>query len=136
MKITNTKALNKNIKTNTNLKNFKDIESLIKWDELVEAIFPDYIKSNIKPTTLTVEKILRIYILGRYFEMTPIGLEKALLQFDDFRDFALLDPSIDIIPNAESISKFYALFEDRNLTEKIKIGFQNKLKKFQYSVEF
>jgi hypothetical protein len=39
------------------------LEKEINWDELVEAIFPHYVASEIKPLVLTIESMLRIYYL-------------------------------------------------------------------------
>ncbi len=96
-----TKALAKNNKYNDDycFKQLEELEQEIDWDDLVEAIFPHYVKSKIRPILLTVESMLRINILERYFDMSPLDIEKALFQNDVLRDFALIDLDRDVIPN-------------------------------------
>lgn len=110
-----------------------ELEQTIHWDDLVETIYPHYVKSIINPTTLTVESMLRIYILGRHFEISPADLEKALLQIEFLREFTLIDLARDSIPNASSIRKFTSLFLEQSLAKKIEQELKIKSTNIKYA---
>ncbi len=100
-------------------KQLLELEQKIDWDDLVEAIYPHYIQSKIRPILLTVESMLRINILERYFDMSPLNIEKALFQNDVLRNFALIDLDRDVIPNASCIADFNSVLIEKSLFLKI-----------------
>ncbi len=97
----------------------QEIDQETDWDDLVDAIYPYYVKSKTSHILLTVESMLRIYILTRHFEMSPSGIEKALFQVDNLRDFALIDLDRDEIPSAACITEFSSLLFEQSLLIKI-----------------
>ena len=115
------KAIAKNNKYNNDFrfKQLQELEQEIDWDDLVEAIFPHYVKSKISHIMLTVESMLRINILARHFDMSPLGVEKALSEIDSLRDFALINLDQDEIPNASSIADFNSVLVEKSLALKI-----------------
>lgn len=115
------RALAKSIKYNNDFRliRLQELEQEIDWDGFVEAIFPHYVRSKISPILLTIENMLRIYILGHYFDMSPSGVEKALFQIDVLREFALIDLERDVIPNATCIADFNTVLVEKSLALKI-----------------
>ena len=97
----------------------QELEQKIDWDDLVEAIFPHYIQSNLSHISPTVESMLRINILGRHFGMSPSELEEAVSQVDALKEFVLIDSEFNEIPNAACIADFNSLCEEKSLALKI-----------------
>ncbi len=133
-----TKALAKNNKYNNEFcfKQLQELEQEIDWDDLVEAIFPHYVQSKISPILLTVESMLRIYILGHYFDLSPSGVKKALFQIDFLRDFALIDLDRVVIPKASCIANFNSLLVEKSLALKIEKALSVKPIKTECSAAF
>lgn len=96
-----------------------DLNQNIDWDELVDTIFPYYVKSNTQTMPLTVEGMLRTYILVRHFKLTPSQIVKALSQKQVLRDFVLMDDTRDDIPSADSITEFSSVLFEESLMKKI-----------------
>lgn len=112
---------------NSHFKSLHEIEQETDWDDLVNVIYLYYVKSKTKHIVLTIESMLRIYILSRYFEMSPSSIEKALLQKDILRDFALID--IDEIPNKDSITDFSSLLFEQTIISKIECALRKETTK-------
>ena len=117
-------------------KQLLELDQEIDWDDLVEAIFPHYVRSKASHILLTVESMLRIYILGRHFDMSPSDTEKSLFQVDVLREFALIDLHRDVIPNASCIADFNSLFEEKRLALKVKLAFNMQPIKTECSAAF
>ena len=118
-------------KSDFRCKELEELELETDWDDLVDAIYPYYVKSSTKHILLTVESMLRIHILLRHFEMSPSGIEKALHQVSLLRDFALIDMDSDEIPSAACITEFSSLLLEQSLEIKI----ENTLKEKRIEVE-
>ena len=117
-------------------KQLQELELETDWDVLVETIYPHYVKSKIKPLSLTIESMLRIYILAHHFDMSPSRVKKALYQIDAFKEFALIDLDRDEIPDASRIAHFNSLLIEKSLARKVEKALRLKLKKAQYSAAF
>ena len=102
------------------------LDKEILWDELVEAIFPHYVASNISPLLLTIESMLRIYFQQKLYSMSATEMEYALHQIDELREFALIDLDHDAIPNALCIEEFNSLFLNNSLSSEIEQAFKIK----------
>ena len=113
---------NKN-KNNFRFKQLQDLEKEINWDDLVEAILPHYVATNIGRLLVTAESMLRVYFLQHRYGMTPSGVEEALFQVDVLREFSLIDLDSDVIPNASCIEDFNSLLVEKSLASKIEMEF-------------
>jgi len=124
------KSLVKDTKYNNyfQFKQLQELEQKIDWDDLVEAILPHYVKSKINPISLTIESMLRIYILGHYFDMSPSAVKKALIHVDFLTDFALIDLNNDEIPETSCIEDFNSVLVEKSVAI--------KLSKTEYSTAF
>ena len=133
-----TKALAKNNKYNNEFcfKQLQELEQEIDWDDLVEAIFPHYVKSKLEPILVTVESMLRINILGRYFDMSPASVKKALFQTKMLRQFALIDLDHDVMPNSSCIADFNSVLIEKSLVLKIEQALSMQPIKTECSASF
>ncbi len=117
-------------------KRLQELEQETDWDSLVEAIFPFYVNSKISHVSVTVENMLRIYFILRFFEMTPSGVEKALNEIESLREFALIDIEKESIPDAASISEFISILFEESLMLKIERALKGGWPETKHSVEF
>ena len=111
------------------------LEKEINWDEVVEAIFPHYVASEIKPLVLTIESMLRIYYLQKLYNMSATEVEYVLYKIDVLREFALIDLDYEVIPNASCIEDFSSLLIDESLSLEIEQAFNIKHTDTENSVE-
>lgn len=103
---------------------FKELEALekeIDWDFLVKDIYPHYVKSILSPVSVTVESMIRVNILVRYFQVSPASIEKLLLEVESFQRFSLITLCNEVIPEASSIKAFNAFLKEKNLEPKLAI---------------
>ena len=63
--------------------------------------------------------MIRIYILGRYFDMSPSALARALSQIEFFRNFALIDLDYGVLPSLSCIEGFNLILKEKKLKLKL-----------------
>ena len=110
----------KTSKDNLRFKRLQDFQKGINWDKLVDATFQYYLDSNIGCLIVPTESMLKIYFLQHRYGMLATDMEKALLEVDIFREFAL---EIDVVPSASSIREFASLLQENKLSAKIEKAF-------------
>ena len=110
----------KTSKDNLRFKRLQDFQKGINWDKLVDATFQYYLDSNIGCLIVPTESMLKIYFLQHRYGMLASDMEKALLEVDIFREFAL---EIDVVPSASSIREFASLLQENKLSAKIEKAF-------------
>ena len=111
-------------KNNIRLKRLQDFQIRINWDELSDSVFQHYLESGIGRLVTPTETMLKIYFLQIRYGMTALYIEKALIEVDVLREFALI---IDIIPDVNSIEAFEGLLQEKELSEEIIKAFTIKL---------
>lgn len=124
-KVNNEETINseKNKETNNSKlssKRLQDFTKEINWDELVNVTFQTYLESNIGRLIVPTESMLKIYFLQHRYGMLATDIEKALIEVDILREFAL---EIDVIPSATSIREFANLLQENKLSAKIEKAF-------------
>ena len=116
---------NKN-KNNFRFKQLQDIEKGIPWKDLIEVVSPHYFDANIGRLLVSAESMLRIYFLQLQYGMSAEGVERALFQVNEFREFALIDLDRGVIPNDSCIEDFNSLLVEKSLSSKIEPAFNFK----------
>lgn len=97
-----------------------EMNAVIPWRELVELIRPHYPKSGQRGRQpLGIEKMLRIYFLQQWFDLSDPQAEDALYDSESMRRFAGVDLSDDVVPDESSILRFRHLLEEHRLTEAV-----------------
>lgn len=124
-KVNNEETINseKNKETNNSKlssKRLQDFTKEINWDKLVNVTFQTYLESNIGRLIVPTESMLKIYFLQHRYGMLATDIEKALIEVDILREFAL---EIDVIPSATSIREFANLLQENKLSAKIEKAF-------------
>jgi transposase, IS5 family len=97
-----------------------EMDAVIPWRQLVELIRPHYPKSGQRGRPpLGIEKMLRIYFLQQWFDLSDPQAEDALYDSESMRRFAGVELSDDVVPDESSILRFRHLLEEHRLTEAV-----------------
>ncbi|MEJ2676925.1 MAG: transposase, partial [Acidihalobacter sp.] len=97
-----------------------DLEQLVPWAALVEALEPHYPKSGRRGRPpIGLERMLRLYIAQQCFGLSDEGAEDAVYDSQAIRRFVGIDLSREAAPDATTLLKFRRLLEQHGLTPRI-----------------
>jgi IS5 family transposase len=94
-----------------------EMDAVIPWRQLMELIEPHYPKAGNGRPPLGLDKMLRIYFLQIWFNLSDPGAEEAIYDSESMRRFAKIELSEDKIPDETSILNFRHLLEEHDLTK-------------------
>ena len=98
-----------------------EMDQVVPWARLCALIEPCYPKASPaggRPP-LPLERMLRIYCLQQWYNLSDPGAEEALYDSITMRRFAGVSTDADIIPDETSILNFRRLLESHQLTERL-----------------
>jgi len=98
----------------------EEMEQIIPWSDLSEAIEPHYPKpkgAGRKP--IGIERMLRIHFLQHWFDLSDPGAEEALYDSRAMRQFVGIDLGKEPVPDETTILKFRHLMEKHNLGDEL-----------------
>ena len=98
-----------------------EMDQVVPWARLCALIEPHYPKASSaggRPP-LPLERMLRIYCLQQWYNLSDPGAEEALYDSITMRRFAGVSTDADIIPDETSILNFRRLLESHQLTERL-----------------
>lgn len=105
-------------KRKTKREEFLEImEEIIPWDEWVEFVRPYYPDGRRGRPTKGIEKMLRMYLLQIWFNLSDEGVEDAIYDSYAFRKFMKIDFAEEQVPDATTLLKFRHLLERNHLGE-------------------
>ena len=96
-----------------------EMDGIIPWRHVLELIEPHYPKAGNGRPPLGLEKMLRIYFLQIWFNLSDPGAEEALYDSESMRRFSRIELSEDKVPDETSILNFRHLLEEHDLTRAI-----------------
>ncbi len=97
-----------------------EMESIIPWKELTAAIEPFYPNpQGAGRRPIGVERMLRIYFLQHWFNLSDPAAEEALYDSRAMRHFAGIDLGQEPGPDETTICKFRHLMERHNLGDEL-----------------
>jgi IS5 family transposase len=94
----------------------EEMERIIPWSDLTQALkpyYPDPTGPGRRPKGL--ERMLRIYFMQHWFNLSDPGMEEALYDSRVMRDFAGIDLGEEPAPDESTILKFRHLLEAKNM---------------------
>jgi IS5 family transposase len=94
-----------------------EMNQIIPWSLLVSLIEPHYPKAGRGRQPLGLEKMLRIYFLQIWFDLSDPQAEDAIYDSESMRRFAGVELSDDVVPDESTILRFRHLLERHGLTE-------------------
>lgn len=98
-----------------------EMNQVVPWARLFALIEPHYPKASPaggRPP-LPLERMLRIYCLQQWYNLSDPGAEEALYDSIRMRQFAGVSTDADVIPDETSILNFRRLLESHQLTERL-----------------
>jgi IS5 family transposase len=96
-----------------------EMDAVIPWQRLIARIEPHYPKAGAGRQPLGLEKMLRIYFLQQWFNLSDPAAEDAIYDSESMRRFARVDLGEDVVPDETTILRFRHLLEEHKLTEGI-----------------
>lgn len=96
-----------------------EMESVIPWQRLLAVIEPHYPKASTGRPPHPMERMLRIYFMQQWFNLSDPAMEDALYDSESMRRFAGIDPGADVVPDESTILRFRHLLEQHQLTERM-----------------
>jgi transposase, IS5 family len=93
-----------------------EMDAVIPWERLIARIEPHYPKAGAGRQPLGVEKMLRIYFLQQWFNLSDPAAEDAIYDSESMRRFAGVDLCEDVVPDETTILRFRHLLEQHGLT--------------------
>lgn len=97
----------------------EEMNSVVPWRQLEAIVKPLYPKSGNGRPPIGVERMLRIYCMQQWFQLSDPGMEDALYDMESMRRFAGVELGADSIPDETTICRFRHLLEEHELTAKI-----------------
>jgi IS5 family transposase len=95
------------------------MDAVIPWPRLMARIEPHYPKAGQGRQPLGLEKMLRIYFLQQWFDLSDPQAEDAIYDSESMRRFARVELADDVVPDETTILRFRHLLEKHRLTESI-----------------
>jgi transposase, IS5 family len=100
------------------------MEQIVPWAELCEVIEPHYPKPGNGRPPVGLERMLRMYFVQHWFNLSDAGCEDALLDSPALRRFVGIDLGRERVPDATTLLKFRRKLEDEKLGQALfaKVG--------------
>ena len=93
----------------------EEMEQVVPWGELGVLIEPYYPKAGDGRPPVGVERMLRIYFLQQWFNLSDPAVEEALYDSVVLRQFAGIDLGQEPVPDETTVCKFRHLLEEHDL---------------------
>src|SRR6266849_6185862 len=97
----------------------EEMEQVVPWAELRALIEPVYAKAGNGRPPVGAERMLRIYFLQQWFNLSDPAVEEALYDSPVMRQFVGIDLGEEPAPYETTVCKFRHLLEEHRLGEKI-----------------
>lgn len=98
----------------------EEMEQVVPWQRLVRKIEPHYPKGDGRGRApIGIERMLRIYCLQQWFNLSDPAVEEALYDSNAMRRFVGIDLGREPAPDETTVCKFRHLIERHGLAEKM-----------------
>lgn len=96
-----------------------EMDQVIPWSQILALIGPHYPKAGNGTQPMPMERMLRIYFMQQWFNLSDPAMEDSLYDSESMRRFALIELLDDAVPDESTILRFRHLLEQHKLTEQI-----------------
>jgi transposase, IS5 family len=96
-----------------------EMNAVIPWGSICKLIEPHYPKAGNGTQPMPMERMLRIYFMQQWFNLSDPGMEDTLYDSESMRRFAGIELIDDAVPDETTILRFRHLLEQHQLTEQI-----------------
>ena len=90
----------------------EEMEQVVPWRELCALMEPHYPKPGNGRPPVGVERMLRIYFLQQWFNLSDPAVEEALYDSTVMRQFVGIDLGCEPVPDETTVCKFRHLLEE------------------------
>lgn len=97
----------------------EEMEQVVPWAELCALVEPVYAKVGNGRPPVGAERMLRIYFLQQWFNLSDPGVEEALYDSAGMRQFVGIDLGREPVPDETTVCKFRHLLEEYELGERL-----------------
>jgi len=108
----------------------EEMEQVVPWRKLCALIEPHYPKAGNGRPPVGVERMLRIYFLQQWFNLSDPAVEEALYDSMVMRQFVGIDLGREPVPDETTVCKFRHLLEEHGLggetLETVNLHLQNQ----------
>jgi IS5 family transposase len=96
-----------------------EMDQVIPWGSILGLIEAHYPKAGNGTQPMPMERMLRIYFMQQWFNLSDPSMEDSLYDSESMRRFAQIELSDDAVPDESTILRFRHLLEQHKLTEQI-----------------
>lgn len=96
-----------------------EMETVVPWERLCALIEPHYPTGEGGRPPIPLERMLRVYFLQQWFNLSDPAVEESLYDIISMRAFAKIDLGQEPVPDETTICKFRHLLERHELGPKI-----------------
>lgn len=96
-----------------------EMDAVIPWKHLNRLIEPHYPKAGNGTQPMPQERMLRIYFMQQWFNLSDPAMEDSLYDSESMRRFAGIELAEDAVPDETTILRFRHLLEKHYLTQAI-----------------
>lgn len=96
-----------------------EMDQVIPWSRLIGLIEPHYPKAGDGTQPYPIERMLRIYFLQQWFNLSDPAAEEAVYDSESMRRFVDVELGQDRVPDETTILRFRHLLEKHQLTQAI-----------------
>ena len=93
------------------------IDEIIPWDEWIGVIEPYYPKGKRGCSPMGIEKMLRMYLLQIWFNLSDPATEDAICDRYTMRKYTGIDFMTEAVPDETTLCKFCHLLETHGLSK-------------------
>ena len=93
----------------------EEMEQVVPWAKLGALIEPHYPKAGNGRPPVGVERMLRVYFLQQWFNLSDPAVEEALYDSAVLRNFVGIDLGREPVPDETTVCKFRHLLEEQGL---------------------
>src|SRR5450759_2494100 len=97
----------------------EEMEQVVPWRKLCALIEPHYPKAGNGRPPVGVERMLRLYFLQQWFNLSDPAVEEALYDSAVLRQFVDIDLGREPVPDETTVCKFRHLLEQQKLGARI-----------------
>ena len=114
-------GLEKYSKTTRRARFLAEMDRVVPWAELCALIEPHYPKVNAEGgrPPIPLERMLRIYFLQQWFNLSDPAVEDALYDSAAMREFVGIDLGREAAPDETTVCKFRHLLEQHEMGRKL-----------------
>lgn len=110
-----TTGFERNAKKTRRAEFLEEMELVVPWAELVGLVEPHYPKAGNGRRPVGVERMLRMYFLQQWFNLSDPAVEEALYDSPLMREFVGIDLGREAVPDETTVCKFRHLLEEHQI---------------------